>query len=73
MFYRNRSGEILNFNSEERLDDHPFILGLPAFRINGVPFSLHAFLKFIFKICLKRETNLMQACLANQLQVIMPS
>ena len=24
----------------ERLDEHPFILGLPAVRINGVPFSL---------------------------------
>ena len=32
-----------------------------------------AFLKFLFKIRLKQETNLMQACSANQLQVIMPS
>ena len=36
-----------------------------------------AFLKFLFKIrlkhCLKRETNLMQACSANQHEVIMPS
>ena len=32
-----------------------------------------AFLKFLFKLRLKRETNLMQACSANQHQVIMPS
>ena len=32
--------EILNSNPAERLDEHPFILGLPAVRINGVPFSL---------------------------------
>ena len=32
-----------------------------------------ALLKFLFKIRLKRETNLMQACSANQHQVIMPS
>ena len=32
-----------------------------------------AFLKFLFKIRLKRKTNLMQACSANQHQVIMPS
>ena len=32
--------EILNSNPAERLDDHPFILGLPPVRINGVPFSL---------------------------------
>ena len=32
--------EILNSNLAERLDEHPFILGLPAVRINGVPFSL---------------------------------
>ena len=32
-----------------------------------------AFLKFLFKIRLKRETYLMQACSANQHQVIMPS
>ena len=32
-----------------------------------------AFLKFLFKIRLKRETNLMQTCSASQHQVIMPS
>ena len=32
--------EILNSNPAERLDDHPFILGLPPVRINGVPFSM---------------------------------
>ena len=32
--------EILNSNPAERLDEHPFILGLHAVRINGVPFSL---------------------------------
>ena len=32
--------EILNSNRAEKLDDHPFILGLPAVRINGVPFQL---------------------------------
>ena len=32
-----------------------------------------AFMKFLFKIRLKRETNLMQACSTNQHQVIMPS
>ena len=32
-----------------------------------------AFLKFFFKIRLRRETNLMQPCLANQHQVIMHS
>ena len=32
-----------------------------------------AFLKFLFKILVKRETNLMQECSANQHQVIMPS
>ena len=32
-----------------------------------------AFLKFLFKIRLKRETNLMQACSANQHQVVTPS
>ena len=31
---------ILNSNPAERLDDHPFIFGLPAVRINGVPFLL---------------------------------
>ena len=32
--------EILNSNPAEWLADHPFILGLPAARMNGVPFLL---------------------------------
>ena len=32
--------EILDSNPAEKLDDHHFIIGLPAVRINGVPFSL---------------------------------
>ena len=38
--FAGKGRDILNSNPVERLDEHPFILGLPAVRINGVPFSL---------------------------------
>ena len=60
--------EILNSNRAEKLDDHPFILGLPAVRINGVPFSLvrserrvanHV---LVFLICALSKLTVMFVC-----------
>ena len=58
------------FNPAERLDDHPFILGLPAFKINGVPFSLvlsgrrvanHV---LVFSICVLSKLRVIFVCKA---------